>query len=161
MIFRWDVGADLFGLRHSDEIEGWIPIVLFAALFGISMDYEVFLVSRMREAWDELPDNARAVAHGLQRTGRVVTAAAAIMVGAFPGFAAGDVTGLQQFGVGLMIAVIIDATVVRAVLLPALMTVLGPYNWWLPGPVARVVYVAPSPLETLREGLGGTPLPDL
>jgi RND superfamily putative drug exporter len=147
VIFRWDVGADLFGLRHSDEIEGWIPIVLFAALFGISMDYEVFLVSRMREAWDELPDNARAVAHGLQRTGRVVTAAAAIMVGAFSGFAAGDVTGLQQFGVGLMIAVIIDATVVRAVLLPALMTVLGPYNWWLPGPVARVVYVAPSPLR--------------
>ncbi len=147
VIFRWDVGADLFGLRHSDEIEGWIPIVLFAALFGISMDYEVFLVSRMREAWDELPDNARAVAHGLQRTGRVVTAAAAIMVGAFSGFAAGDVAGLQQFGVGLMIAVIIDATVVRAVLLPSLMTVLGPYNWWLPGWVARAVRVAPSPLE--------------
>jgi RND superfamily putative drug exporter len=86
------------------------------------------------------------VAHGLQRTGRVVTAAAAIMVGAFSGFAAGDVAGLQQFGVGLMLAVVIDATVVRAVLLPSLMTVLGPYNWWLPEPVARLVRVAPSPL---------------
>jgi RND superfamily putative drug exporter len=146
VIFRWDVGSHVLGLRHADEIEGWIPIVLFAVLFGISMDYEVFLVSRMREAWDELPDNARAVAHGLQRTGRVVTAAAAIMVGAFSGFAAGDVAALQQFGVWLMIAVVIDATIVRAVLLPALMTVLGPYNWWLPAGVARVVRVAPSSL---------------
>lgn len=146
VVFRWDVGAGLLGLRHADEIEGWIPIVLFAVLFGISMDYEVFLVSRMREAWDERPDNARAVAQGLQRTGRVVTAAAVIMVGAFSGFAAGDVAALQQFGVGLMLAVIIDATIVRAVLLPALMTVLGPYNWWLPESVARVVRVAPSPL---------------
>jgi RND superfamily putative drug exporter len=146
VIFRWDVGTGFFGLRHADEIEGWIPIFLFAAIFGISMDYEVFLVSRMREAWDEAHDNARAVAHGLQRTGRVVTAAAAIMVGAFSGFAAGDVSGLQQFGVGLMLAVIIDATVVRAVLLPSLMTVLGPYNWWLPASVAQVVRVAPSPL---------------
>ena len=146
VIFRWDVGTSLFGLRHTDEIEGWIPIFLFAAVFGISMDYEVFLVSRMREAWDEVHDNARAVAHGLQRTGRVVTAAAVIMVGAFSGFAAGDVSGLQQFGVGLMLAVLIDATIVRAVLLPSLMTVLGPYNWWLPAPIARVVRVAPSPL---------------
>jgi RND superfamily putative drug exporter len=144
VIFQWDVGP--LGLQPADEIEGWIPIVLFATLFGISMDYEVFLVSRMRESWDELHDNARAVAHGLQRTGRVVTAAAAIMVGAFSGFAAGDVAGLQQLGVGLMLAVIIDATIVRAVLLPALMTVLGPYNWWLPASVARVVRVNPSPL---------------
>jgi RND superfamily putative drug exporter len=146
VIFRWDVGAETFGLRHADEIEGWIPIFLFAAIFGISMDYEVFLVSRMREAWDEAHDNARAVAHGLQRTGRVVTAAAAIMVGAFAGFAAGDVAGLQQFGVGLMLAVIIDATIVRAILLPSLMTVLGPYNWWLPASVARLARVTPSPL---------------
>ena len=146
VVFRWDVGPDLLGLRHADEIEGWIPIVLFAVLFGISMDYEVFLVSRMREAWDERPDNARAVAHGLQRTGRVVTAAAVIMVGAFSGFVAGDVAALQQFGVGLMLAVIIDATIVRAVLLPSLMTVLGPYNWWLPAPIARIVRVPPSPL---------------
>ncbi len=147
VVFRWDVGAGLLGLRHADAIEGWIPIFLFAALFGISMDYEVFMVSRMREVWDETGDTVRAVAGGLQRTGRVVTAAAAIMVGAFLGFAAGDVSALQQFGVGLALAVLIDATIVRAVLLPSLMTVLGPYNWWLPGWVARAVRVAPSPLE--------------
>jgi RND superfamily putative drug exporter len=146
VIFRWDVGAGLLGLQHADEIEGWIPIFLFAALFGISMDYEVFLVSRMREAWDHVPDNTRAVAHGLQRTGPVVTAAAVIMVAAFSGFAAGRVVGLQQFGVGLMLAVLIDATIVRAVLLPSLMAVLGAYNWWLPAWIARVVRVAPSPL---------------
>jgi RND superfamily putative drug exporter len=147
VVFRWDVGAGLLGLRHADAIEGWIPIFLFAAVFGISMDYEVFMVSRMREVWDETGDNVRTVAGGLQRTGRVVTAAAAIMVGAFLGFAAGDVSALQQFGVGLALAVLIDATIVRAVLLPSLMTVLGPYNWWLPGWVARAVRVAPSPLE--------------
>jgi putative drug exporter of the RND superfamily len=146
VIFRWDVGAGLFGLQHADEIEGWIPIFLFAALFGVSMDYEVFLVSRMREAWDQIPDNARAVAHGLQRTGPVVTAAAVIMIAAFSGFAAGRVAGLQEFGVGLMLAVLIDATIVRAVLLPSAMAVLGRYNWWLPACVARIARVDPSEL---------------
>jgi RND superfamily putative drug exporter len=146
VVFRWDVGAGLLGLQHADEIEGWIPIFLFAALFGISMDYEVFLVSRMRESWDHVPDNTRAVAHGLQRTGPVVTAAAVIMVAAFSGFAAGRVTGLQQFGVGLTLAVLIDATIVRAVLLPSFMAVAGRYNWWLPAWVARIVRVTPSPL---------------
>ena len=147
VIFRWDVGAGLLGLHHADEIEGWIPIFLFAALFGISMDYEVFLVSRMREAWDTVPGNARAVAHGLQQTGPVVTAAAMIMIGAFSGFAAGRVVGLQQFGVGLMLAVLIDATIVRAVLLPSVMAIMGRYNWWLPATIARVVRVDPSPVE--------------
>ena len=161
VVFRWDVGAGLLGLRHADEIEGWIPIVLFAALFGISMDYEVFLVSRMREAWDELPDNARAVAHGLQRTGRVVTAAAAIMVGAFSGFAAGDVTGLQQFGVGLVLAVLIDATIVRAVLLPSLMTRARAVQLVAAGlgRTSRPRGAVPAG-GTLREGLGGAPLSD-
>ena len=135
--------------------------MLFAALFGISMDYEVFLVSADAGGVGRAADNARAVAHGLQRTGRVVTAAAAIMVGAFSGFAAGDVTGLQQFGVGLMIAVIIDATVVRAVLLPALMTVLRPLQLVVARPRgAGRVRRAVTP-ETLKTGLGGTPLPDL
>ena len=147
VVFRWNVGAGALGLRHADEIEGWIPIFLFAALFGISMDYEVFLVSRMREAWDALPDNTRAVAYGLQRTGPVVTAAAVIMVASFAGFAAGRVSGLQQFGVGLMFAVLIDATIVRAVLLPSLMAIMGRYNWWLPAAVARGLRVEPSPLR--------------
>ncbi|HLY94434.1 MAG TPA: MMPL family transporter [Gaiellaceae bacterium] len=132
VLFRWGVGADLFGLYRVPRIEGWIPIFLFAMLFGLSMDYEVFLVSRMRETWDEVHDNARAVAHGLERTGRVVTAAAVIMVAAFSGFVAGRIAGLQEFGAGLALAILIDATLVRAVLVPALMAVVGRWNWWLP-----------------------------
>jgi len=137
VIFRWGVGADLLGLYRVQQIEGWIPIFLFAMLFGLSMDYEVFLVSRMRESWDELHDNARAVAHGLERTGRIVTAAATIMVAAFSGFVAGNVAGLQEFGAGLALAILIDATLVRAILVPSLMAVLGRWNWWLPGRLAR------------------------
>ena len=129
------VGAvyGLLALAFDGPIEGWVPIVLFATLFGISMDYEVFLVSRMREAWDVFHDNEHAIVHGLERTGRVVTAAAAIMVAAFSGFLAGRVAGLQQLGLGLVLAVIIDATIVRALLLPSAMAVGGRWNWWLPG----------------------------
>ena len=132
VIFRWNVGHELLGLHRSDRIEGWIPILLFATVFGISMDYEVFMVTRMRESWDHVPDNARAVAHGLERTGRIVTAAAVIMVAAFSGFIFGRVAALQEFGVGLVLAVLIDATIVRAILLPSFMAVLGRRNWWLP-----------------------------
>jgi RND superfamily putative drug exporter len=136
VVFQWGVG--------DAQIEAWIPIFLFALLFGLSMDYEVFLVSRMREAWDADRDNRRAVAHGLARTGRIVTAAAAIMVAAFMGFAAGRVEGLRQFGVGLSLAVLLDATIVRAVLLPAAMAVLDRWNWWLPARVARLARVEAS-----------------
>jgi RND superfamily putative drug exporter len=133
VVFRWGVGADVLGLYRVSQIEGWIPIFLFAMLFGLSMDYEVFLVTRMRESWEHVHDNARAVAHGLERTGRIVTAAAAIMVAAFSGFVAGNIAGLQEFGVGLSLAVLLDVTVVRACLVPALMAVFGRWNWWLPG----------------------------
>jgi uncharacterized membrane protein YdfJ with MMPL/SSD domain len=132
VIFRCGVGADVLGLYRVPRIEGWIPIFLFAMLFGLSMDYEVFLVTRMRESWDQVHDNARAVAHGLERTGRVVTAAALIMVAAFSGFVAGRIAGLQEFGAGLALAILIDATLVRAVLVPAFMAVVGRWNWWLP-----------------------------
>jgi putative drug exporter of the RND superfamily len=145
VVFQWGVGADLLGL-HSGEVEAWVPVFLFATLFGLSMDYEVFLVMRMRESWDATQDNALAVAHGLERTGRIVTAAALIMVAAFSGFVAGEIGGLQQLGVGLALGVLLDATLVRMVLLPSAMAVLGRYNWWLPGPVARLVRVAPSRL---------------
>jgi len=132
VIFRWGAGAALLGLHHAPQIEGWIPIFLFAMLFGLSMDYEVFLVSRMRESWEHVPDNGRAVAHGLERTGRIVTAAALIMVAAFSGFVAGRVAGLQEFGAGLALGILIDATIVRAILVPSLMAVFGRWNWWLP-----------------------------
>ena len=146
VFFRWGFGAELGGIYQVDQIEGWIPIFLFAMLFGLSMDYEVFLVSRMRESWDHVQDNERAVAHGLERTGRIVTAAAIIMVAAFSGFIAGSIVGLQQFGIGLAVAIFIDATIVRAILVPSLMSYFGRWNWWLPERIARIVRVEPSPL---------------
>ena len=151
VFFRWGVGARAFGLYRFDQIEGWIPIFLFALLFGLSMDYEVFLVTRMREAWDAGLDNAHAVADGLERTGRIVTAAAIIMVAAFSGFVDGRIAGLQEFGLGLAVAIFVDATIVRAVLVPALMAVLGRWNWWLPARVARFVGVEPSSLARRLE----------
>jgi uncharacterized membrane protein YdfJ with MMPL/SSD domain len=146
VFFRWGVGRDLAGLYQFGQIEGWIPIFHFAMLFGLSMDYEVFLVTRMREAWDELHDNERAVAHGLEHTGRIVTAAAIIMVAAFSGFVAGRIAGLQEFGLGLAVAVFVDATVVRALLVPAIMALVGRYNWWLPTNIARLLGTPASPL---------------
>ncbi|HWO61389.1 MAG TPA: MMPL family transporter, partial [Umezawaea sp.] len=142
---RWDTTAGALGIDQGGQIEGWIPIFLFAVLFGLSMDYEVFVVTRMREVWDETGDNARAVAVGLERTGRIVTAAALIMAAAFCGFLAGSVTGLRQLGLGLALGVLLDATLVRSILVPALMAVLRGYNWWLPASVARVLRVDPSP----------------
>jgi RND superfamily putative drug exporter len=129
------VGATygLLVLVFRHPIDAWIPIVLFATLFGLSMDYEVFIVTRMREAWDASHDNALAVATGLERTGPIVTAAAAVMVAAFGGFAVGRVPALREFGVGLCLAVAIDATIVRGVVVPSRMAVLGRWNWWLPG----------------------------
>jgi uncharacterized membrane protein YdfJ with MMPL/SSD domain len=147
VVFKWGVGNSLWGLYQFPQIEAWIPIFLFAMLFGLSMDYEVFLVSRMREAWDETHDNKRAVGLGLERTGRIVTAAAVVMVAAFSGFIAGRVVGLQEFGFGLAVAIFIDATIVRALLVPSLMALFGRYNWWLPRGVARLFHVRPSPLE--------------
>ncbi len=147
LTFRWGAGHDLLGLYQIQQVEGWIPIFLFAMLFGLSMDYEVFLVSRMRESWDHVPDNGRAVAHGLEKTGRIVTAAAIIMVSAFSGFMAGSIVGLQEFGLGLAVAILLDVTLVRMVLVPSLMALLGRYNWWLPDGIARVFRVKPSPLH--------------
>jgi uncharacterized membrane protein YdfJ with MMPL/SSD domain len=147
VFFRWGVGDRLVGLYQFPQVEGWIPIFLFAMLFGLSMDYEVFLVTRMRETWDEEHDNVRAVSYGLERTGRIVTAAAIIMVAAFSGFVAGSIVGLQEFGLGLAVAIFVDATIVRALLVPSLMAVLGRWNWWLPSRLARLVRVPPSPLS--------------
>ena len=146
LVFQWGLGSYV-GLPETDAIEGWVPLLLFATLFGLSMDYEVFLVSRMREAWDELPDTPRAVASGLERSGRVVTAAAVIMIAAFTGFAAGRVVGLQQVGLGLALGVLVDVTVVRMLVLPSFIAVLGRWNWWLPNSVARLVRVQPSQLR--------------
>jgi RND superfamily putative drug exporter len=136
-------GHSLLGLQGSPQVEAWIPIFLFAMLFGLSMDYEVFLLSRMREEWDLHHDNERAVAYGLERTGRIITAAAIIMIAAFSGFTAGSFVGLQEFGMGLSVAILLDATIVRALLVPALMKLLGEWNWYLPERVRRAMRLAP------------------
>jgi uncharacterized membrane protein YdfJ with MMPL/SSD domain len=146
LAFKFGAGEP-FGLTQFDQIEGWIPVFLFAMLFGLSMDYEVFLVSRMREEWDERHDNVAAVTQGLAKTGRLVTAAGLIMFAAFMGFVAGSIVGLQQFGLGLAAAILIDVTIIRALLVPSAMKLFGRWNWWLPDWAARLVRVQPSPLE--------------
>src|SRR5205809_6428902 len=146
VFFKWGVGESLAGLYQFPQVEGWIPIFLFAMLFGLSMDYEVFLVARMRETWDEEHDNVRAVSYGIERTGLIITAAAIVLVAAFLGFVAGSIVGLQQFVLGLAVAHLVDATIVRAILVPSLMAMFGRWNWWLPASLARIVRVRPSPL---------------
>jgi uncharacterized membrane protein YdfJ with MMPL/SSD domain len=145
LVFQQGVGHDVLGLGRSSQIEGWIPIFLFAVLFGLSMDYEVFLLSRMREEWDKTHDNDHAVAYGLEHTGRIITAAAIIMIAAFSGFTAGRFVGLQEFGIGLSVAILLDATVVRSLMVPAAMKLLGRWNWYLPEGVRRAMRLSPQP----------------
>src|SRR4029077_725085 len=130
LVLQHGIGK-VIGFHSSPQIEGWIPIFLFAMLFGLSMDYEIFLLSRMREEWDKTHDNEHAVAYGLEHTGRIITAAAIIMIAAFSGFTAGRFVGLQEFGIGLSAAILLDATVVRALMVPAAMNLLGRWNWYL------------------------------
>ena len=153
LFFQHNWGT-IFNLQQSPQIEAWIPIFLFAMLFGLSMDYEVFLVTRMRESWDAAGDNARAVAFGLEHTGRIITAAAIIMVAAFSGFTFGSFVGLQEFGIGLSAAILLDATVVRAILVPATMKLIGDWNWYLPERVRRALRLAPPRRPAVAEGEG-------
>lgn len=133
-IFQWGWAKSLLGVSEKGPIEAWVPMMLFAIVFGLSMDYEVFLLSRIREEYDHNgEDNAEAVASGLAATARVITAAAAIMVCVFLSFVLGDDRALKLFGFGLAAAVFIDATIVRLILVPATMELLGRANWWLPG----------------------------
>jgi putative drug exporter of the RND superfamily len=132
LVFQKGVGNELLGLQRTPTIEAWIPIFLFCILFGLSMDYHVFLLSRIREHYDATGDNAESVAVGLKATGRIITGAALIMVAVFSGFAAGRLVMLQQIGFGLGVAVLLDATLVRSVLVPAAMALLGDANWYLP-----------------------------
>lgn len=131
-IFQWGWFADLLGVTRPGPVDAFIPVMVFAILFGLSMDYEVFLVSRIREEWDRRGDNREAVCHGLAATGRTITAAAAIMVLVFAAFAFGDNRIIKLFGIGLASAVLLDAVVVRSLIMPGLMIVIGKINWWLP-----------------------------
>ncbi len=132
LVFQEGVAADFFGFQTVDTVEAWIPLFLFAVLFGLSMDYHVFLLSRIRERYDVTHDNRGSVAFGLRSTANIITGAAAIMIVVFGGFAAGQLVPFQQLGFGLSVAILLDATVVRTVLVPATMAMLGDWNWHLP-----------------------------
>jgi uncharacterized membrane protein YdfJ with MMPL/SSD domain len=132
LVFQHGIGASLFGFTTVDRIDNWIPLFLFAVLFGLSMDYHIFLLSRIKERFDETGDNTAAVADGLRSTGGIISGAAVIMVGVFGGFALGHLTSFQQVGFGLAAAVVIDATIVRSVLVPSTMALLGKRNWYFP-----------------------------
>jgi len=132
LVFQHGFGAGVLGFQQTDVIEAWVPLFLFTVLFGLSMDYHIFLLSRIKENYDETGDNTGSVAFGLGSTGAIITGAALIMVAVFGGFAIGDLVMFQQMGFGLAVAVILDATLIRSVLVPATMALLGDRNWYLP-----------------------------
>jgi RND superfamily putative drug exporter len=138
-VFQWGWGLGLLGLDETVPIQSFLPTMLFAILFGLSMDYEVFIMSRVREEYSLTGDPKGSVLTGLSLSARVITAAAIIMVSVFGGFALGDDPSIKMFGLGLSIAVLLDATVVRMILVPAVMTVLGDRAWWLPGWLDRIL----------------------
>jgi RND superfamily putative drug exporter len=131
-VFQWGIGSSLLGLGENGPFEAWAPMFLFSILFGLSMDYEVFLLTRVREEYDRTGDNGRAVADGLAATGRVISAAAAIMVCVFAAFILGEDRSIKLMGFGLASAILIDATLVRLILVPSAMELLGDRNWWAP-----------------------------
>ena len=137
-MFQKGVGIDFFNaigfqFHQSEAIEAWLPLFLFSILFGFSMDYHVFLLTRIREEYDKTHDNTESVAYGLRTTAGIITGAAIIMVVVFTGFASGSLGPLQQMGFGLAVAVFMDATIVRVFLVPSGMRLLGDWNWYLPG----------------------------
>jgi RND superfamily putative drug exporter len=143
-IFQEGHGAEaIWNVHPTDAIISWIPLMIFAFLYGLSMDYEVFMVSRMREAYDETGQNRESIALGLARTGKLVTSAALVLMFAFFVLSTSPGTDVKQFGIGLAAGIIFDATVIRALLVPSIMCVAGRWNWWLPRPVARALFVRP------------------
>jgi RND superfamily putative drug exporter len=138
-IFQWGWGAGLFGVHESLPISSFVPMLMFAILFGLSMDYEVFLLSRVREEYLLSRDNTESVATGIATTGRVITSAALIMISVFLSFVLGDNPTVKMVGIGLATAVFVDATIIRMVLVPATMKLLGDANWWLPSWLDRIL----------------------
>ena len=150
VVFFWQQGhgsSAVFGIQPTGAITFWLPVIIFAFLFGLSMDYEVFILARMREEYDATGSTSAAVVGGLGRTGRLVTSAALILFFAFAALASAPGTDIKVLGTALGVGILIDATIVRALLVPALVSLFGKWNWWLPVPVARVLRVEPSPLR--------------
>jgi putative drug exporter of the RND superfamily len=132
LVFQEGVGAGLLGVQQVDAVEPWVPVFLFSVLFALSMDYHVFLLSRIRERYAATGDTAEAVIDGISSTARIITGAALIIVVVFIGFAAGDLAGFQQMGFGVAVALLLDATIVRSLVVPSSMILLGRWNWYLP-----------------------------
>jgi uncharacterized membrane protein YdfJ with MMPL/SSD domain len=160
LVFQEGAGNELLGFRQVDTIESWVPLFLFAVLFGLSMDYHVFLLSRIRERFRRTGDNSDAIAHAVGSTGRIITGAALIIIAVFSGFARGDLVMFQQMGFGVAIALLLDATLVRLVLVPAAMELLGERNWYLPRwlrwlPDVHVEGAQPRPGANLKPARDG------
>jgi RND superfamily putative drug exporter len=150
-VFQDGHGSNLiWGVQATDAVISWIPLMIFAFLYGLSMDYEVFMLTRMREAYDETHDTKKAIELGLARTGKLVTSAAMVLMFAFFALSTSPGPDIKQFAIGLSAGIIFDATVIRALLVPSLMQLLGRWNWWLPDWIAKVLRTPPSPLEPAR-----------
>jgi len=165
-VFQWGWFGGLFGVGKTGPVEAFLPMMMFAILFGLSMDYEVFLLSRIKEEYDRTGDNTTAVADGLSLTARVITAAAAIMITVFGSFIFGDLRVIKEFGLGLAVAIFIDATIVRMLLVPATMELLGKANWWLPSWLGWLPHIniegheVPGPPVTTPVPVEFVPVPD-
>jgi putative drug exporter of the RND superfamily len=155
-IFQQGHGSDaIWGVPATQSIIPWIPLMIFAFLFGLSMDYEVFMLTRMREIYDEAGNTREAIALGLARTGKLVTSAALVLMFAFFVLSTGPGVDIKQFGIGLAAGIIFDATVIRALLVPSLMVLMGRWNWWLPDWAARALRTQPS-----EPAVEGRPVPE-
>ena len=160
LVWQHGWGSDaIWGIEATDAINVEMPIVVFAFLFGISMDYQVFILSRMREAYDRTGSTEAAVVEGIGRTGRLVTSAALILGLAFVAMSAGPGTEAKMFATALGGGILLDATLIRGVLAPALVALLGRWNWWLPRPAARLLRVAPSEASDAAPDVTALPQP--
>jgi RND superfamily putative drug exporter len=152
MTFIWQNGNgsdEIWGVAATGSISSWIPLIVFAFLYGLSMDYEVFILARVREEYDLTGDTDEAVVFGLARTGRLVTSAALILFLAFAAMASGPGADIKTLATGLAAGILIDATIIRALLVPALVTMFGKWNWWMPDWFARALRVPPAPQPTV------------
>ena len=149
LVILWQKGHGsslIYGLEPTGSVTQWVPLMVFAFLFGLSMDYEVFILARMREEYHATGSTRTAVSRGIGRTGRLVTSAALVLFLAFISLGSGPETDVKILASGLAAGIVLDATVVRALLVPALVTMFGRWNWWLPERAARLLRVAPSPV---------------
>jgi len=145
LVWQYGYGSELiWGIEATGAIPAWMPLMLFAFLFGLSMDYEVFILARMREEYDRTGSTETAVVQGIGRTGRLVTSAALILFLAFVSMASGPETEVKMLATGLAVGILIDATIIRALIVPAVISLMGRWNWWLPRWSARLLRVQPS-----------------